>query len=80
MEDAQVMAAVVAITQYVKGFGISSKYLPLVAILVGGLIGLALSQQNGETHSMGILRGVGIAAVATGLVGTAGDLAKKAKN
>ncbi len=80
MEDAQVMAAVVAFTQFIKNFGIGSKYIPLVAIVVGGVIGALMSYQNGETHLLGIVRGIGIATVATGLVSTAGDLAKKAKN
>lgn len=66
MEDFTVIAAVtVGLTEMVRRLGVPSKFLPLVALIVGGVAG-------GTLHMVppGIVRGLLFGLVATGMVST----------
>ena len=61
MSKPEIVAAIIAITQVFKNYGVPTKFLPFIAIALGALFGYSQKQ-----NSQGIIDGVILGAMATG--------------
>lgn len=61
MNKPETLAAIVAITQLFKQYGVPSRFCPLIALILGGVFGYSENQ-----NARGIIDGVILGALATG--------------
>lgn len=64
MPQAEKVAAIIAITQLIKFYGVPSKYLPLFAIIIGVIL-----EYSDNPTAQGILDGIILGAMTTGSYG-----------
>lgn len=61
MNKPETLAAIVAITQLFKQYGVPSRFCPIIALILGGIFGYSEKQ-----NAQGIIDGVVMGALATG--------------
>lgn len=64
MDKAEKIAAIVAITQIIKYYGVPSKFLPVFAILLGAIL-----EYSDVQNAQGVLNGMVLGAMTTGSYG-----------
>ena len=75
MEQAEIVALIVGLTQIVKQLGVPSRFLPLVAAVIGGLSQVALSYgTTGFDPMVSAVQGVITGMIASGVIGAVKDL------
>lgn len=69
MNETEIGAVIVGITELLKSFGLPSKLCPAAAIIIGGIIGVAEETRTGGEIDFyaGSMRGLLIGATTTGL-------------
>jgi len=80
MNDAEIGAVVIGVTQIIKDFGVPKKICPLLAIFLGIAISLLNEMQNGENFLDAALRGILIGTTATGSYSAIDGFLQKNKN
>ncbi len=81
MEEAELIAAVVGITEVVKNLGIPAKYCTTIAILLGVVLAIVAEHTWGHGNYMiAAIRGVIFGTTATGLYSVGDKVIEKSKN
>ena len=80
MNEAEIAAVIVGITELLKSFGLPSRLAPGTAVVIGAVLGFAESYRAGAGDIYaGIMRGIVIGATATGLYAATANISKKSK-
>lgn len=81
MNEAEMGAVIVGITELLKSFGLPSKFCSGAAIIIGGVIGVAEESRTGTEIDFyaGIMRGILVGATTTGLYAATDKMIKTSK-
>jgi len=81
MNEAEIAAVIVGLTEMVKKFGLPSQYCPLIAVVIGIAVVVGEEVKNGgQDYYSAVFRGLLIGLTSTGLYATTDKMVTKGAN